>query len=183
MHVIEIVAKGGGGRGGGGRSSGSKSSSSGSSSKSSTPSTPKPGKSTAKPGTTIKTADGKEVQSSAKKPANTKYQNSKGIVGDNGYQPRFTNGYVAPPGSVVYYPQHSALDYLPWIYLFSQSSPQNDQAIIVQPDGQEVQAAPEAGGVDGMAIFNWIVLIFIFLAIIAGIVWGVNKLTRRKGTL
>lgn len=160
-------------------SSGSKSSTSKSST--SKTSTAKTGKSTSKPGSKVKTADGKEIQSSAKKPTNSKYQRSTGIVGDNGYQPRFNNGYTAPAGSVVYYPQHSALDYLPWIYLFSQNnSPRNDQAVVVQPDGKEVQAAPVKDGVDGLVVINWIILIIIIAAIGAGIVYLVNRLTNKE---
>lgn len=193
--MIEYVAKGS--RSGGGFKSSSKSSiSSKSKSKSSssstskskttkkssstyTPSKPKVGKSTATPGSKIKTLDGKEVQSSAKKPVNARYSRTDGIYGDNGYAPRFTGGYTPPYGSTVYYPQHSALDYLPWIYLFSQDSPQHDQVTIVQPDGKETMATPEAGGVDGLAVFNWIVLVIMALAIIGGIVWGVNKISQR----
>jgi hypothetical protein len=157
--------------------SSSRSSTSSKSSAKSTASKPVSGKSTAKPGSTIKTASGKTVTSSAKKPTNAKYSRSTGVVGDNGYTPRFS-GYSAPAGSVVYYPQHSALDYLPWIYLFSQSSPSRDQATVVQPDNKEVKAQP-AGGFDGMILFNWIVFILIIAAIIAGIVYLVNKLTNK----
>jgi hypothetical protein len=171
--AAEVVAKGGGGRGGGGARSSSRSSSSRSSSR--TPSKPPKGTSTAKPGSKIKTSDGKEVTSSAKKPSDTKFNKSRGIIGDNGYSQRF-NGYEPPAGSVVYYPQHSALDYLPWIYLFSQNSPANDQATVVQPDGKEVKAEPEKG-VDGLAIFNWIVLILMGLGLIALVVWFVNRRT------
>ncbi len=167
--------KGGGGRGGGARSS-----STGKSGSSTKPAAPKVGTSTAKPGSKIKTADGKQVQSSSKAPTNKNYTNSSGIVGDNGYKPKFTNGYVAPPGSVVYYPQHNFIDYLPWIYLFSQNSPSQDKTVIVQPDNKEVQAQPVQEGVDGPAVFNWILLIAIFIAIIGGVVWGVNKLTTRS---
>lgn len=164
----------------GGRSSSSGSKSSGTSS--SKPSAPKPGVSTAKPGSTVKTANGTTVQSSAKKPSQQGYSTSKGIVGDNGYSPRFTNGYSAPPGSVVYYRDTSVIDYLPWIYLFghSNAAPANQQATVVQPDGKEVVAKPQPGGTDGLAILNWILLILIVAGIIGCIVWGVNKLTKKK---
>lgn len=174
-----------GGVGGGGRSSsggghsntgGSKSGSS-SSSKSSGPA---PGTSKATPGSKIKTADGKEVQSSAKKPASSQYKSSNGVVGDNGYTPRYTNGYTPPPGSVVYNRDRDFMDYLPWIYLFSQDSPAKDQQVIVQPDGKEVQAQPVQEGVDGLAVLNWILLIAIIAGIIGGIVWGVNKYATRN---
>jgi hypothetical protein len=174
--------------GGGARSSSARSSSSSSKTSTSSKSTPappakpKPGVSKAVPGAAIKTADGKTVVSSTKRPAKSEYSRSTGVVGDNGYTPRFANGYSAPPGSVVYYPQHSALDYLPWIYLFSQDSPQHDQAVIMQPDGKEVQAPPVQEGVDGMVIVNWIILVIIIAAVCAGIVYLVNKLTRRPPT-
>lgn len=185
------MAKGssGGRSSGGSRSSGSSSKSSGSSSSSkssgssSKSSTPKSGKSTAKPGSTVTTADGKTVTSSTKTPSNIKNAQSKGIVGDNGYAPRFTNGYTAPPGSVVYYQSHSALDYLPWVYLFSVmgDSPRDDHATVVQPDNKEVTVAPERGGIDGLFILNWIILVIIIIAIIGGIVYAINKLTSGKG--
>lgn len=189
------IAKGssGGGRSSGGsRSSSSSSKSSAPKSSTSTPktSTPKPttpktstkpGTSKSTPGSKIKTASGAEAQSSAKKPSNSKFTRSTGIVGDNGYTPRFTNGYSAPAGSVVYYPQHSALDYLPWIYLFnSNNSPRNDHATVVQPDNKEVVVKPEKGGVDGLYILNWFLLIAVVIALISGIVFGVNKLSKRN---
>lgn len=127
------------------------------------------------PGTTV-TANGKTVKTSTVKPAN---KSQAGITGVDGYSPKFKNGYTPPAGSVVYYPQHSALDYLPWVYLFSQHSPQNDSATTVQPDGKQVTAQPVQEGVDGLAVFNWILLIVIALAIIAGIVWGINKVTTK----
>ncbi|HEY5806152.1 MAG TPA: hypothetical protein VIS56_02070 [Candidatus Saccharimonadales bacterium] len=163
-----------GGRGGGFRSS-PKSSTSKSTPKTSTPKTPSKPKPSTKP-----TADAKTT--TAQKPkavtgTNKKYSDTGYKVGDT-YQPRFA-GYSAPMGSVVYYPQHSFVDYLPWIYLFSQDSPSHDQAAIVQPDGKQVMAEP-VRGTDGMAIFNWFLLIVFFVAIIGGIVWLVNKKTQPK---
>lgn len=159
-----------------------------SSTKAAEPSKPKTstsaGTSKAKPGAKIKdTNTGKEVVSSTKKPTTTKKAvESKGVVGDNGYYPRFANGYQPPAGSVAYYPQHSFVDYLPWIYLFSLGgdSPQRDQVVMVEPSGKEVTAPPEPQGVDGLAVLNWILLIAIVLAAIGGIVWGVNKLTSKQ---
>lgn len=121
------------------------------------------------------TADGKTVKTSDKKPTNSKYKNESGVTGVDGYNPRFTNGYVAPAGSVVYYPQHSFIDYLPWIYLFSQNSPQNDSTTVVQPDGKEVTAKPEAGGNDGMVFLNWAMLGAMGVGAIALIMWLINK--------
>jgi pretoxin HINT domain-containing protein len=160
-------------------STGSKSSSSGTSSYNSSSSRSTTSSST-KPGSKVTTSDGKTVQTNAKKPSSSKVNQQAGIAGVDGYTPRFTNGYSAPAGSVVYYPQHSFTDYLPWIYLFSQNSPSHDQATIVQPDGKEVQAQPAPEGVDGLAVLNWVLLIAIVAGIIGGIVWGVNKYTTRN---
>lgn len=164
----------------GGTSSGAKSSS-GSTSKSSTSSAPKAGTSTAKPGSKVNIG-GKEIQTSTKTPSRTGFSSSKGVIGDNGYRPRFRNGYNPPDGSVVYYNQTSFADYLPWIYLFghSDAKPENRETITVEPDGKEVQAKPVQEGTDGLAILNWIILILIIGAIIGGAVWGVNKLTSKK---
>lgn len=139
-------------------------------------------KTSTKPGTKIKTASGKTVKSSTAKPKNIKNAQEKGIVGANGYTPQFTTGYHPPAGSVVYYQDHSAIDYLPWIYLFSlgNNSPRNDQATVVQPDGKQVTAEPVKSGVDGMFILNWIILIIIVLAIIGGIVYLINKVTNKN---
>jgi hypothetical protein len=127
----------------------------------------------------VKTSDGKEVKTSSDKPKNSKYSSEAGVSGVDGYNPRFNNGYSAPAGSVVYYPQHSFIDYLPWIYLFSHNSPSNDKATVVQPDGKQVEAQPVQEGVDGMAIFNWFLLIVLGLGLIAGIIYLVNKFTSR----
>jgi hypothetical protein len=201
--MADVSAKGGGGGGrggGGGGSRGSSSSSRGSSSKStspksstsskstpSTPSKPTPPKSnsrstpskTTKPGTDIKTSDGKTVKTSPKAPSNKKYNNQAGVTGADGYSPRFNNGYSAPAGSVVYYPQHSFIDYLPWIYLFSQNSPANDSATVVQPDGKEVVAKPEPEGTDGLAVFNWFMLILIGLGAVGLVIYLVNRFTSK----
>lgn len=188
--AVVVQAKGGssgGGRSGGfssSRSSSTSRSSSSSSSRSSSSTSSKPtsssrstSSSTTKPGSTVKTSSGKSVKTSSKKPTNGRYKNQAGITGVDGYSPRFTNGYAAPAGSVVYYPQHSMLDYLPWIYLFSQSSPANDSATIVQPDGKEVVAKPEPEGTDGLAVLNWIILILLGVGAVAGVVYLVNKFT------
>jgi ribosomal protein L31 len=160
---------------GGGKSSSGSSSKSSSGSSSSKPAAPKAGTSTAKPGAKVKGADGKEVQSSTKTPAKSDYKSSTGVVGDNGYTPRYNNGYTPPAGSVVYNRERDFMDYLPWIYLFSQDSPRNDSQVIMQPDGKEVQATPAQDGIDGVAIFSWIVIIALVLGAIGGIVWLVNR--------
>lgn len=169
-----------GGGGGHASSSGRSSSTRSSTSSRATSSGPRVGTSRAKAGSTIKTSSGQSIKTSSKTPTNSKYTDSRGVVGDNGYSPRFTNGYVAPAGSVVYYPQHDAFDYLPWVYLFSHDSPQNDKVTTVQPSGKEVVAQPVPEGTDGLAVFNWLLLIIIGAAILSGIVWGVNKVTSRN---
>lgn len=183
-----LVHNKGGGRGGssGGsrgtsskNSSGAKSDSNSSSNTSTAPSKPPSGKSTARPGDKVKTSSGKEIQTSNKKPTNKTYTQPSGVVGDNGYSPRFANGYSAPEGSVIYRREHDFMDYLPWVYLFSQDSPRNDQVTIVQPDGKEVTAPPAPEGVDGLVIFNWFMLVVIALAIIGGITYGVYKWVTR----
>lgn len=189
-NYILVHNKGGsvGGRASTSTSSGAKSSSTSTSKSSSTsssttaskPAAPKVGTSTAKPGSKV-TVGGKEIQTSTKKPTNTRFTRSSGVVGDNGYYPRFRNGYNAPAGSVAYRRDTDFIDYLPWIYLFghSNAAPANQQVTIVQPDGKEVTAQPEQNGVDGLAIFNWIFIILIVVAIIGGAIWGVNKLTNK----
>lgn len=158
-------------------SSGSKSSSSSKSSTSkSTPKTATP----SKPKASTKPSAGSRVTDGSRPKAvtgtNKKYGDGHRV--SDTYQPRF-NGYTAPPGSVVYYPQHSPLDYLPWIFLFSQSSPSHDQAMVVQPDGKQVVAEPPKG-VDGMVIFNWFIIIVFLALLLGGIVWLVNKKTQPK---
>lgn len=171
----------------GGRSySSSKSTYSGgsTSTKSTAPSKPRLGTSTAKPGSKV-TVNGKTIQTSSKKPTKSNFSDTKGVVGDNGYQPKFVNGYSAPAGSVVYYRDNSFTDYFFLYYIFNSDNParpENQEAIIVQPDGKEVAARPVAGGTDGMMIFNWFIFVLFIIAIIGGIVWGVNKLTSKPKT-
>jgi len=164
------------GASGGGRASSSAKSSSSSSKSSSSSSSP--AKTSVKAGSSVKTSTGATVKTTTKTPTSSKFKGTtaKGVTGVDGYSPRFKNNYTAPAGSMVYYPQHSFTDYLPWIYLFSQNSPSNDTTTIMQPDGKEVVALPEKG-MDGMAIFNWILLIVFAIAIIGGIVWCVDKAT------
>jgi len=186
-----VFAKGGGGRGGVSSSRSSYSSrsstSSRSTSRSSTPTKPSKPSSTSrntssskiKPGSKVTVGD-KSITTSTKKPSNGKYTSQAGITGVDGYTPRFSNGYSAPAGSVVYYPQHSALDYLPWIYLFSQNSPANDSATIVQPDGKEVVAKPEPEGADGLAVLNWFILILLGIGAIVLVMYLITKFTSGK---
>lgn len=171
------LAKGGGGRASSARSSISSSRSSTSSRSSSSSS--KSGTARTEPGSTFKSPSGKTVKSSATKPSNSKYGTEAGTVGADGYSPRFKSGYTAPEGSVVYYPRHSALDYLPWVYLFSQDSPSFDNAVVVQPDDKQVIATPDQG-VDGMAVFNWLLIIVFIAGAIWGVMWMVDRATAKE---
>jgi len=172
-----------GGSSGGHSSSSSSHASSSSSSKSSgysrsgSTSGSKSSSSSTKPGSTIRSGTS-TIKTSSAKPTNIRSGHSTGIIGANGYTQHFY-GYNPPVGSVVYYPSYSFFDYLPWIYLFSDNSPHNAQATVVQPDGKQVVAQPQQG-IDGMIIFNWILLVLILIGICVGIVWGVNKVTRKK---
>jgi hypothetical protein len=67
-----------------------------------------------------------------------------------------------------------------WGYLFSNNSPRTEQTIVVQPDGREVVAKPVKEGVDGLLILNWIMLVVIVVACIAGLMWLVNKYTKKQ---
>ncbi|MDQ0825382.1 hypothetical protein QFZ60_001555 [Arthrobacter sp. B2I5] len=176
-NAIYLAKGGGGGHASGGRASSSagRSSSSRSSSGTSRSSTT----SRTKAGGSFRSSSGKTIKTSSTKPSNGKYSNQAGIVGADGYTPKFRSGYTAPEGSVVYYPQHSGLDYLPWIYLFSQHSPAYDNATVVQPDNKQMVATPSKE-VDGMAVFNWILIIIFIAAAIWGVMWVVNKATTKE---
>jgi hypothetical protein len=84
----------------------------------------------------------------------------------------FRRGYVAPAGSQVYY-QSSPWDWLPFYFLATHGSHQ--QAVVVQPDGKEVKV--EEPGIDGMYVFNWIVVILLGLGLIGGIMYLVYRYT------
>ncbi len=168
MEHIILIAKGGGGgaRGGGGASrstGGSKSTgskSSGSSGTGSTKSSPSTSKYSAKTTTT------------AKKPSSGRYS-SEGRIIDDTYRPNFSSGYVPPSGSVVYYPQSSFIDYLPWYYLFTQNNANSADRTVVEPSGKEMKVA-ESRDFDGLVIVEWIFLLAIVAAVI-GLLWWVFR--------
>ena len=171
-----LIAKGA--RSGGSRSSGSKSSSSSKSTSTSktntstsksTTSVPSKPKTQSKPSSQTKT-----ITQETPKTSSGKTYSRTGHTVDEQYQPRFSGGYAAPAGSVVYYRDSSALDWLPF-YLIMNSNNQHREAVVVQPDGKEQIVKEE--GTDGMYIFNWFITIAFIVAIIAGIVWLVNKRT------
>ena len=174
LFVPSLAMAKGGSFSGGSRSSfsSSRSYSSSSSSRSSS-SVSKSSTSTAsKPSTTSSKTSSAKVTSSIG--GKTAYK-----VGQGGYQPRFRGGYTPPAGSVVYYNNTSAWDFLPWLYIMNAN--QHETATVVQPDGQKKVVKQE--GTDGMLIFNWIVLILLGIGLIALIVWLVNKYTQPKNKL
>jgi len=194
MQYTGVIAKGassGGRASSAGRASSSKSSGSSSKSSGSSSSSSKSGsgvsasevhtapKVNSKPSsTTAKTTTAQKPSSTATQSTKKTYSNTGYTVGGD-YQPRFQGGYSAPAGSVVYYPQYSALDYLIFWNLFNGTSQRNSSAVVVEPDGKEQVVKQE--GVDSMYVVNWIVLILFVLALGAGIVYLVNKLSQKNG--
>lgn len=180
------------GSSGGGRSSGgSRSATSSRTTTSTTPKTtttptttaPKPApapKVSTKPSSTTKSVD-----APAKTTSTGKKTTGKASVVDDTYKPRFKGGYVPPNGSTVQYVERSSsfIDYLPWIYIFSQShrdNVNNQEAVVTEPDGTEKTVIMEKEGTDGLLILNWIVMILLAGGLVYGIMWGVNKFTMRK---
>lgn len=189
----EALAKGssGGSRGGGGSrtttsrstgSSGSKTTTSNTGSKTTTNTAPK---APAAPKVNTKPVAGqtKTVTNSTPKTVNGKTYSKTGNVVDDKYQPTFRGGYRPPVGSTVYYRDSSSdwMSYIPLWYIMTHngSNGSGSQAVVVQPDGKEVEVEQE--GTDGWYIFNWIVMILIALGIIGAIVYFVNKKTQRGG--
>lgn len=171
----DVHAKGGGGRSGGARSSGARSSgsksvSTGKSASTKTTAAPKVPKPSTRPSATTQT------KTTSPKTIGGKTYSGKGSVVDSNYQPKFSGGYSAPAGSVVYYRQNSFLDYLPLWYIMSHDS--HKEAVVQTPDGKEQTVKEE--GTDGMYVFNWILTILVGLGLIAGIVYLINKFTTRK---
>lgn len=177
--VTPLLAKGGGGRGGGFSSSRSSSYSSKPASQAKPPSqssfkttAPKPVAAPPVKTTSSLSAKGKAITS---KPSNSRYARGKARYLNSDY--RFSRGYTAPAGSAVYY-RSSAWDWFPFYYLATHGS--HKDAVVVQPDGKEVEVKEE--GVDGMYIFNWIVVILLGLGFIGLIAWLVYKFTNKGGS-
>lgn len=145
--------------------------------------TPTPKVST-RPTTTTKT-----VAAPVKTTASGKTTTGKASMVDSTYRPTFSGGYTPPIGSSVQYVERSSsfIDYLPWIYIFSQSSRDKvnqQEAVVTEPGvdgapGVEKTVVMDEGG-DGLLIFNWIIMILLGGGIIWGIMWIVNKLTTKK---
>lgn len=185
LFVPAIVeAKGGssGGRGGGGGRGASSASSSRSVSPSkpavATPSAPKAPKVSSKPSSSTKT-----VVAPVKTTSTGKKTTGKASVVDDSYKPKIKGGYVPPKGSTVQYVERSSsfIDYLPWIYIFSQSSRDNvnnKEAVVTEPDGTEKTVVVEEGN-DGLLIFNWIMMILLTCGLIYGVVALVNTFTKK----
>lgn len=178
----------GGAKSSGGFKSSAPKSSTPSTSKSSTPKSTAPKSSTPKSSTLKSSAP--KVNTSPKSTTQTKTTAdskpqtvsgktyaAKGYVTGPDYQPKF-QGYSAPIGSVVYYRQNSALDWLPYYFLFTHSS--HREAVVTSPDGKTQTVKEE--GTDGMYVLNWILAILIGLGFIGLVVWLINKYAKRKET-
>lgn len=159
MPASDAFAKGGGGRGGGARSSVSR------------PSKPAEVKTqTVKPQPVIKESTKPVVSKTGKK------MNGKGTVVDDNYKPKFKGGYVPPNGATVYYPQRDFMDYLPWIFLFSQDS---HREVVVQTTGENGEVKEETQieeGVDTMYVINWIVSILL----LGGLIYLIMGMFKKK---
>lgn len=125
------------------------------------------------------------VASPVKTTSTGKQTTGKANIVDANYRPRFNGGYVPPVGSQVQYVQSSAsfIDYLPWLYIFSQNHRDNvnrQEAVVTEPDGTEKSVVMEEDGVDGLLIFNWIVMILLTSGLIYGVFVLVNKYSNKK---
>lgn len=146
------------------------------------PSTPKPApapKVSTKPTSTTKSVD-----APAKTTSTGKKTTGKASVVDDTYKPKFKGGYVPPNGSTVQYVERntSFIDYLPWIYIFSQSHRDNvnqQEAVVTEPDGTEKTVIMEDEGMDGLLIINWIIMIALGGLLIWGVMLVVNKFTNK----
>jgi len=143
-------------------------------------STPAPAKTSSKP-----TAATKTVDAPVKTTSSGKKTTGKASVVDDKFKPKIKGGYTPPAGSTVQYVQRNAsfVDYLPWLYIFSMShreNVKNQEAVVTEPDGTEKTVIIEDEGVDGLLIFNWIVMILLVGGIGGGLVWWVNKRTNKK---
>jgi len=183
--LMPVVADAKGG-GGGGRSSGGGSRSVSSTSKPtsapgvSKPSAPSTPKVSSKPSSTTKT-----VNAPVKTTSTGKKTTGQAKVVDDTYKPKVRGGYVPPNGSTVQYVERntSFVDYLPWIYIFSQSSRDEvnkQEAVVTEPDGTEKTVELEPEGGDGLLILNRIIMILLGVGIIYGAMKLVNMFTNKK---
>lgn len=186
LPTTVAFAKGGGGGGRGGSFGGSRSSSY----SRSTTTTPKstPVKTTtpkAPSAPRVKSTPSKatpKITSTTNKTVNGKNYGKKGSVVGSDYQPKFSGGYTPAAGSVVYYQQSSALDWLPF-YMIMSSQNAHREAVVVEPGkdgGPATEKVVKEEGLDGMYVWNWIFSILVSLGLIALIVWYVNKKSKQK---
>lgn len=182
--VADAKGSSGGRSSGGSRSSYSSSrSSTPSTARTSTPSAPKPAPAprvSSTPNSTTKT-----VVAPVKTTTTGKKTTGKANVVDDTYKPRIKGGYTPPAGSTVQYVERSPsfMDYLPWLYIFSQSHRDNvnkQEAVVTEPDGTEKTVVMEEEGTDGLLILNWIIMIALTGGLIWGIVLLVNKFTKKR---
>lgn len=173
--VADVMAKGGGGgRGGGGaRSTATRSAPAPSKPVNNSGSTPSAPAQTPK---TITKTPPRTVESTKPVVSSTgKKMNSKGTVVDDNYKPTFRGGFTPPAGATVYYPQRDFMDYLPWIFLFTQDS---HREVVVETKGENGEVKQETHqeeGVDTMYIINWIMSILLLGGLIYLIMRALSK--------
>lgn len=183
MPVVVDAKGGGGGRSSGGSRSYSSSRSTSTTPKTTTQTAPKPAPSpkvSSKPSASTKTVD-----APSKTTSTGKKTTGKAAVVDDNFKPKIKGGYTPPVGSTVQYVERSSsfIDYLPWLYIFSQShrdNVNNQEAVVTEPDGTEKTVVIEEEGTDGLLILNWIIMIALAGGLIYGIMWGVNKFTNKE---
>jgi len=135
-----------------------------------------------RPATTVNTVRPpapKPVTKVADKPVTSvtgKKMSGAGTVVDSNNRPTFRGGYQPPVGSTVYYPQRDFMDYLPWIFLFTQSQHREVVVETTGEDGQVKQETHTEEGTDTMYIINWIVSILL----LGGLVYLVMRLLNKK---
>lgn len=129
------------------------------------PVTPKPAKPNS--ATVVKTDTQKKV-------VDGKTYSKKSYVVDDKYKPNFQGGYTPVAGSQVYY-RSSAMDWFPIYYILTHDS--HKEAVVKAPDGTEKVVKEE--GKDTMYFVNWILTILLLGGIGVGIVYLINKFTKK----
>ena len=105
-----------------------------------------------------------------------KRMSGAGTVVDTNNRPTFKGGYQPPVGSTVYYPQRDFMDYLPWIFLFTQNQ---HREVVVESKGEDGQVKQETHteeGTDTMYVINWIVS----LLLLGGLIYLIMRLISRN---
>lgn len=109
------------------------------------------------------------------------YAKTGNVVGA-GYQPKF-KGVTPPAGSVVYYRESSFWDWFPMYYILTHDDHRDAvvQTSTTTPTGVKTTSTPvKEEGVDTMYVINWILTILIGLGLIAGIMWLINKSSKKS---